>query len=93
MAHQYGLPPMASSAAERSYVQGQVPFMANMANIQRRTEMAKLRSGEALSFADLLKRQWLNNQMQNLSQRQRSQNQQLNALGSFSNMFGQLLQS
>ena len=89
--HQFGLPGLATSGAERSYLQGQIPFMSDLANIQRRTEMAKLRSGEALSWADLLKRQWTTNQMKNLAYQRINQQDRSSQLGSMTDIFGQLL--
>jgi len=88
MGHQFGLPPMATAAAQREYQGARTKYLAEAANAQRRTEMAKLRSGEALSYADLLKRQWLNVMMRNLTSQSIGQQRKMMKLNMFNQFFG-----
>jgi hypothetical protein len=88
MGFQFGLPPMATAAAQREYQGERTRYLAQAANAQRRTEMAKLRSGEVLSFADLLRRQWLNVMMKNLTSQEVGQQRKMMKLNLFNQFFG-----
>lgn len=91
MVHQYGLPQMAASLGLRRSALQKIPYMAQMENVRRRTEMAKKRHGEFLGWADLLRRQWYNQQQMNLTLQGINQQGQFNMMQQLGPIFQSLL--